>query len=740
MDLFEAATQDLIKTRSPLADRMRPRVLSEYIGQRAILGEGRLLRRAIEADRLSSLIFYGPPGVGKTTLARIIANTTKSHFITINAVLAGKEDIRNAIAEAHDTFKLYSRRTILFVDEVHRFNKAQQDALLPNVESGVLILIGATTENPYFEVNKALVSRSRIFQLKPLDSEDLREILYQAIGDKFRGFGNKKIEIDGNAVEHLCNSANGDARSVLNALELAVETTPPDEFGVIKITREIAEESIQQRAVLYDKDGDAHYDIISAFIKSVRGSDPDAALFWLAKMIYAGEDPRFIFRRMIILASEDIGLADPNAVSVVMSCAQSYDYIGMPEGRFPLSQACLYLATAPKSNSTLALFDAIKSVETEDKADDIPNPLRDSSRDREGFGHGEGYLYPHAYRDHWVNQQYLPNNLRGKVFYTPSNQGYEANIAADVLRRREIQIASYSIAKENSTFLYNDVGWYERTFSQNDNYAENIRNTIFEIADVKPSDLVLDINCGAGGFLSLEAARLAHESGVWAYALSKEDGENLKNYTEKMSYFAKPNVVCGEIGKIGNKISAKFDCIIGRNVLSEIGVRARLALPDDVETDKASHVLTNNFAKNLKTLLEKDGRIIFCQYLPKESTLLSDFLAEKYKKIAEIAENEILEKTPLGRFSPEEFTQILEKNGFAVKSVKKNFSIKRKITPDLFENWFRNNENSFGSVLKKHANEKDFAKIKENLCFVLTTNETEWKQVNCFFEVKMVVK
>ena len=428
MDLFEAAAQNTFVTRSPLADRMRPRVLSEYVGQKSILGEGRLLRRAIEADRLSSLIFYGPPGVGKTTLARIIANTTKSHFITINAVLAGKAEIVQSIEEAQKEFKFHGRRTILFVDEVHRFNKAQQDALLPHVESGVLILIGATTENPYFEVNKALVSRSRIFQLTPLNDDDLRDILFMAIKDPVRGFGNKKIKLDDGAIAHLCNSANGDARSVLNAIELAVETTAEDEMGEILITREIAEESIQKRAVLYDKDGDAHYDIISAFIKSMRGSDPDAALFWLAKMVYAGEDPRFILRRMIIFASEDVGLADPNAINVVVNCAKAYDYIGMPEGRWTLSQACLYLATAPKSNSTMGFFDALHAVETEDKADDIPNHLRDSSRDSQGFGHGKGYLYPHAYRDHWVKQQYLPDNLQGKTFYTPSDQGYEGTI------------------------------------------------------------------------------------------------------------------------------------------------------------------------------------------------------------------------------------------------------------------------------------------------------------------------
>ena len=434
MDLFESSAKYTLKTRSPLADRMRPRVLGEYVGQKSILGEGRLLRIAIEADRLSSLIFYGPPGVGKTTLARIIANTTKSHFLTINAVLAGKAEIVQSIEEAQNEFKFNARRTILFVDEVHRFNKAQQDALLPHVESGVLILIGATTENPYFEVNKALVSRSRIFQLTPLQDNDLRDILFMALNDPVRGFGGKKIKIDDEAVLHLCNSANGDARSILNAIELAVETTAQDKNGEIRISREIAEESIQKRAVLYDKDGDAHYDIISAFIKSIRGSDPDAALFWLAKMVYAGEDPRFIFRRMIILASEDVGLADPNAVSVVINCAKAYDYIGMPEGRYPLSQACLYLATAPKSNSAMGFFDALRAVEVEDKADDIPNHLRDANRDEKGFGHGKGYLYPHAYRDHWVKQQYLPDNLQGKIFYNPSEQGYEATIK---LKRRQ---------------------------------------------------------------------------------------------------------------------------------------------------------------------------------------------------------------------------------------------------------------------------------------------------------------
>lgn len=437
--------------REPLAARMRPRNLDEYIGQDHIVGSGRLLRRAIAADQLSSVIFYGPPGSGKTTLARVIANHTKSNFITLNAVLTGVADIRSAIASADEFYKLYTRRTILFVDEVHRWNKSQQDALLPWVENGTIILIGATTENPFFEVNKALVSRSRVFQLKPLGVDDLKKAAMQAISDRERGYGRWIIEFEDGALEHLIDTANGDARSLLNALELAIETTPekwqpdgkppvPADGSTIYISKETAEESIQKKVVLYDKDGDYHYDIISAFIKSLRGRDPDAACYWLARMVAAGEDPHFIFRRMLISACEDTGLADPYAIAVVESSAKAFDRVGMPEGRYFLAHAALYLATAPKSNSSMAFFDALASVEKEDG--DVPNHLRDSSRDAEGFGHGSGYLYPHAYRDHWVAQQYLPDTLTGRVFYTPSTQGYEGKIRNEVLSRRELQIAA----------------------------------------------------------------------------------------------------------------------------------------------------------------------------------------------------------------------------------------------------------------------------------------------------------
>lgn len=446
-DLFDASKTQ----KEPLAARLRPRNLDEYIGQDHIVGKGRLLRRAIAADQLTSVIFYGPPGCGKTTLARVIANHTKSNFITLNAVLTGVAEIRSAIKQADDYFKLYGKRTILFVDEVHRWNKAQQDALLPWVENGTIILIGATTENPFFEVNKALVSRSRVFQLKPLTKEDLFKAANFALNEVERGYGHWNVEFEKGALEHLVDTANGDARSLLNALELAVETTPekwdpynanpvPAWGSTIFISKETAEESIQKKVVLYDRDGDYHYDIISAFIKSLRGRDPDAAMYWLARMVRAGEDPHFIFRRMLISACEDTGLADPNAVCIVENCAQAFDRVGLPEGRYFLAHAALYLSTCPKSNSSMAFFDALSSVEKEDA--EVPNHLRDSSRDAEGFGHGNGYLYPHAYRDHWVAQQYLPSELVGRVFYTPTSQGYEAKIKEDVLSRREIQISA----------------------------------------------------------------------------------------------------------------------------------------------------------------------------------------------------------------------------------------------------------------------------------------------------------
>ncbi|HMQ56031.1 MAG TPA: AAA family ATPase, partial [Anaerolineae bacterium] len=515
MDLFDHARERQIEKEAPLAARMRPRTLDQFVGQAHIIGPGRLLRRAIQADQLSSLIFYGPPGTGKTTLARIIANTTNAHFIALNAVLSGVKDIREAIATANDQRGMFGRKTILFIDEVHRFNKAQQDALLPHVENGTVILIGATTENPYFEVNKALVSRSRIFQLRSLDENDLRNIVRQTLADPERGYGKLKVNLTEEALDHLVNVANGDARAVLNALELAVETTPPDDYGLINVTVGVAEESIQRRAVLYDKDGDAHFDTISAFIKSLRGSDPDAALYWLARMVYAGEDPRFIFRRMLIFAGEDVGLADPQALPVVIAAAQAFDYVGLPEGRYHLGTACLYLATAPKSNSVMGFFDALAAIEREREAE-VPDHLKDANRDGADFGHGAGYLYPHAYRDHWVAQQYLPEGLQGRVFFQPSQQGYEATIQHQVARRREEQLASMLEPNLSLDWSVANLAagpsaqsrWLQRTLSSVGTQLGQVRDRVFALAQVERHELVFDLNAGSG-LLTWEAVRRA---------------------------------------------------------------------------------------------------------------------------------------------------------------------------------------------------------------------------------------
>ena len=446
-DLFDHAMQERMKSEAPLAARMRPRTLDEFVGQEHIIGEGKLLRRAIESDRLfSSILLWGPPGSGKTTLAQIIANRTKSRFVTISAILAGKAELREVVAEALERRRLHNERTILFVDEVHRWNKAQQDALLPHVENGAVILIGATTENPYFEVISALISRSRVFQLRNLNQVETRLLIERAITDKERGYGGRRIHLDPEAGDHLAEIATGDARNALNALELAVESTPPNADGIIRITLDVAQESIQRRAVLYDKDGDAHYDTVSAFIKSVRGSDPDAALYWLAKMLYAGEDPKFIIRRLIILAGEDIGLADPMGLVVASSAAQAFEFIGLPEGIYPIVEATLYLATAPKSNSAGAYFKAMKKLEEEGQTS-VPRHLMDGNRDAVALGHGKDYVYPHDQEGHFTPQQYLPKRLLGTYFYKPSDEGYESQVTARLEMWREAQRKALGIER-----------------------------------------------------------------------------------------------------------------------------------------------------------------------------------------------------------------------------------------------------------------------------------------------------
>jgi len=457
-DLFDHAMQARISQEAPLAARMRPQNLIEYVGQSQIIGEGKLLRRAIQTDRLfSSIIFWGPPGTGKTTLAQIIANTTQSHFETMSAVMAGIPELRIIIKEAKERRRLYQRRTILFIDEVHRWNKAQQDALLPHVENGILTIIGATTENPYFEVIKALVSRSRIFQLNPLSTDEMNTIVKNALMDKERGYGNRSVIMDEDACSHLVESGNGDARNVLNALELAVESTNPEQDGSIHISMETAQESIQRRAVLYDKDGDSHYDTISAFIKSVRGSDPDAALYWLAKMLYAGEDPHFILRRLLILASEDIGLADPQGLVIANAAVQSFNFLGLPEGIYPIVEATLYLSTALKSNSAGAYFKAFNLIEKEGVGN-VPVHLMDNNRDAVALGHGKDYKYPHDNEDHFIPQQYLPKEQLGKYFFSPSNEGYELEVKLRLERWREAQIKALGIKNtENLPDLPRDL-------------------------------------------------------------------------------------------------------------------------------------------------------------------------------------------------------------------------------------------------------------------------------------------
>lgn len=428
MDLFDYMRETTKEKESPLASRLRPTTLDEVVGQQHIIGKDKLLYRAIKADKLSSVIFYGPPGTGKTTLAKVIANTTSAEFTQINATVAGKKDMEEVVNKAKELKGMYQKRTILFIDEIHRFNKGQQDYLLPFVEDGTIILIGATTENPYFEVNGALLSRSSVFELRPLSQEEVETLILRAVQDEKKGMGSYHAVIDEDALHFLADLAGGDARSALNAVELGILTTPRSEDGMIHITLDVASECIQKRVVRYDKTGDNHYDTISAFIKSMRGSDPDAAVYYLAKMLYAGEDIKFIARRIMICASEDVGNADPMALNVAVSAAQAVERIGMPEAQIILSQAVLYVATAPKSNSAcnavFAAMDNVKKYKTT-----VPVHLQDAHyKGSAKLGHGIGYKYAHDYPNHYVEQQYLPDEIKDEKFYHPSDNGHEKDI------------------------------------------------------------------------------------------------------------------------------------------------------------------------------------------------------------------------------------------------------------------------------------------------------------------------
>lgn len=435
MDLFDYMRASTMEKESPLASRMRPRTLDEVAGQKHIIGKDKLLYRAIRADKLGSVIFYGPPGTGKTTLAKVIANTTSARFEQINATVAGKKDMEEIVKNAKDALGMYGQKTILFVDEIHRFNKSQQDYLLPFVEDGTVTLIGATTENPYFEVNNALLSRSRIFELKPLEKQDIKELILRAVYDETRGMGTYHAEITDDAAEFLADVANGDARAALNAVELGILTTEKGGDGKIHITIAEAAECIQKRAICYDRDGDNHYDTVSAFIKSMRGSDPDAALYYLARMLYAGEDVKFIARRIIICAAEDVGCADPNALTVAVSAAQAVERIGLPEGQIPLAEAVAYVATAPKSNAAcIGISKAMEAVKTRETPP-VPVHLQDKHyKGAEKLGHGLGYKYAHDYPNHYVKQQYLPDGMEDEQFYFPTENGYEKQIRAHMER------------------------------------------------------------------------------------------------------------------------------------------------------------------------------------------------------------------------------------------------------------------------------------------------------------------
>ena len=572
-DLFAFHGEQQRRRLAPLADRMRPRTLEEFEGQSGILADGRLLRRAIKADRVGNLILHGPPGVGKTTLARIIANHTRAHFSSLNAVLAGVKDLRIEVDAARQRLERHGLRTILFIDEVHRFNSAQQDALLPWVENGTVTLIGATTENPYFEVNKALVSRSRLFRLLPLEPEDLQRLLQRALADDERGYGDRAIAISSDAATHLVDVAGGDARSLLNALELAVESSEPDGDGVIQITLAIAEESIQQRAVLYDKHGDAHYDTISAFIKSLRGSDADAALFWLARMVEAGENPRFIFRRMLIAAGEDIGLADPQAMVVVEACAAAFERVGLPEGLYPLAQAALYLAGTEKSNSVLGFFDALKTVRDAQKQD-VPGHLRDANRDGAAFGDGVGYRYPHAYAEHWVEQQYLPTALQGEVFWQPGQLGWEGERRERMAERRAAQLAAAAeLAADQPLLLSSGPDrpgvdrWVQRQLGQEGERLQRLRERLWRDIPWTRRDRVLLL--GMRSLIwALDPLRAAPEGGVTVLCENEADRSRLAAQMDLLEPEHRPELLTGNLDAL--PALQAFDWIAGRLAAADL--------------------------------------------------------------------------------------------------------------------------------------------------------------------------
>jgi putative ATPase len=720
---------------------MRPRTLEEIVGQDHIVGPGRLLRRAIQADRLSSVIFYGPPGTGKTSLARVIANTTRAAFESLNAVLSGIKDIREAIDRADERLRLYSRRTILFVDEVHRWNKAQQDALLPWVENGTVILIGATTENPFFEVNRALVSRSRIFQLKALGPAELMETARRTLADRERGYGTWQVRFGEGALEHLVQVAGGDARSLLNALELAIETSvpwPPPENAEIRVTMEAAEESIQRRAVLYDRDGDYHFDTISAFIKSVRGSDPDAALYWLAKMVRAGEDPAFIFRRMIILASEDVGLADPQALRVVIACAEAFDRIGFPEGNFPLAHACLYLATAPKSNTTMSFFDAMAEVEKEDA--EVPKHLRDASRDAESFGHGEGYIYPHAYRDHWAAQQYLPSVLRGKTFYIPSSVGHEGRIRDEVLRKREIQASVIMGAMQDDAeeFLSWSAdsrgreGWFKRLESERGRLLIADRDAILGLAVIKRHDRSL-IAAAGDGLLLWECLRRSPEGLCAALVDSDAARDTLLRYARTLDEPEQPLLAAA--GELPSPAQAEawFSC----SAFDHIFAREPWKRNPGGNSPRDPVAAFASFGDRAVKLLAGGGDLGLLASPPLMGNRISRILREEcggeepLTGRLEEAEDGFYRSSGWWAWDREDLERALREAGFSLESSLMDQEEERYITERDVEAWFNRDRSSWGAFIGKSMDGEDFSRIKSLLLERIKDGPVRWKWKSC---------
>jgi putative ATPase len=530
------------------------------------------------ADRVGNLILHGPPGTGKTTLARIIAGSTRAHFTSLNAVLAGVKDLRHEVDQARQRLEQHGLRSLLFIDEVHRFNTAQQDALLPWVENGTFTLIGATTENPYFEVNKALVSRSRLFRLQPLETEDLQRLLDQALADAERGYGSRQVHLDQSARDHLVQVAGGDARSLLNALELAVETTPPSGDGAIHIDLAIAEESIQQRAVLYDKQGDAHFDTISAFIKSLRGSDADATLFWLARMVEAGEDPRFLLRRMLIAAGEDVGLADPQAMVVVAACANCFDRVGLPEGLYALAQAALYLAGTEKSNSTMGIFSALEAVRRTNKQG-VPSHLRDAHRDGKAFGDGLGYRYPHAYADHWVAQQYLPTDLQGELFWQPGTLGWEGDRRQRLQERRAAQLAAVDEMASDCNDHFSSSPhdpqlerWLQRQCATEGERLDRLRQQLWLGARIERLDRVLVLE-SRSLLWALDPVLLASEGEVVITLAADADRQRLEAQVQLLDDLRRPRLLTatpensGSLQELANEGMA-FEWFVARQPLA----------------------------------------------------------------------------------------------------------------------------------------------------------------------------